>query len=475
MQPADGGFYASGDDIPFDVDVADTEETVDCSQVVVQEGLGHDIHVHPNLSVNGCEGTIRTAASGDHGPDANTYGVLIASYRDGGNNDGANASLSGSDTVILQPKLRQAEHATNRQGVGYTGYDDKSGTRPGGGGLITGMGAGDWVMFDPMSLVNMTDVSITYSGGPQAGAAVEVRAGAADGPVVATVPLDGGTQGQYFYETVTAEISARAPPGGRPLYFVYTGNGEMNFDEFRVDGQGVAGNTSPVIDSATATPSDGLAPLDVDFAAEATDPDGDAITYAWDFGVEGTDVDTADTATASWTYPEPGPYTATVTVEDSTGKTTSKAVPVTVRQPCATAPTPDEGYELLFDGTDTSAWKQSGPGGFTVENCELTSFGGLGLFRTASGSWRTTPSSCSSSSRTRATTRVSSPASPTPVTTRSTPSTRATRSRSRRSSRATSRRRPARCTTSTARTSPTRIRSASGTTTRSGSSARPTR
>ena len=208
-----------------------------------------------------------------------------------------------------------------------------------------------------------------------------MRAGAANGPVVATVPLDGGTEGQYFYKTVSAAITARdADAGGRPLYFVYAGNGEMNFDEFSVEGKGVAGNTSPVITSATATPADGLAPLEVDFAAEADDPDGDDITYAWDFGVEGTDDDTATTAAASWTYPEPGTYTATLTVEDETGKSTSRAVEVTVRQPCATAPTPDEGYELLFDGTDVSGWKQSGPGGFTVENCELTSFGGLGLF-----------------------------------------------------------------------------------------------
>ncbi|MGD4257559.1 hypothetical protein QT674_22610, partial [Xanthomonas citri pv. citri] len=135
---------------------------------------------------------------------------------------------------------------------------------------------------------------------------VQVRAGAADGPVVATVPLDGGTQGQYFYKTVSAAITARdADVGGRPLYFVYAGNGEMNFDELSVEGQGVAGNTSPVITSATATPADGLAPLEVDFAVEASDPDGDDIAYEWDFGIAGTDDDTASTATASWTYPEP--------------------------------------------------------------------------------------------------------------------------------------------------------------------------
>ena len=82
-------------------------------------------------------------------------------------------------------------------------------------------------------------------------------------------------------------------------------------------------NAAPEITSATATPDVGEAPLEVDFDVEATDADGDDLTYAWDFGVAGTS-DTASTATASWTYPEPGTYTATVTVEDSTGKITSR-------------------------------------------------------------------------------------------------------------------------------------------------------
>ena len=69
-----------------------------------------------------------------------------------------------------------------------------------------------------------------------------------------------------------------------------------------------------------------------------------------------------------------------MTVTDSTGKTTSRAVDVQARRACATAPTPDEGFELLFDGTDTSDWAQSGPGRFIVEDCTLVSEGGLGLF-----------------------------------------------------------------------------------------------
>ncbi|WP_380163484.1 PKD domain-containing protein [Jannaschia sp. R86511] len=381
VAPLDGGFYRPGDDIDFRVEAVDGEEEVDCDRVTVQAGLGHDSHVHPNLSETGCEGTLRMSTAGNHGPDANTFGVLIASYTDGGANDGANAPLTGTDSITLQPKLRQAEHYTSSQGVGITGYDDKSGTRPGGGSIVTGVGQGDWIMWDPMSLSGMTAVNVTYSGGAGSDAAVQVRAGAPDGPVVATVPLPGGTQGQYFYGTGRGEITSRdADAGGEPLYFVYTGGGQVNLDQIRFEGRGVAANTAPDITSATATPDDGAAPLEVDFAAEAVDLDDDAITYAWDFGVAGTDEDTATGATASWTYTEAGRYTATVTVTDATGKTASQAVEVQAREACDTAPVPDEGFELLFDGTDTSQWEQSGPGRFIVEGCELTSEGGLGLF-----------------------------------------------------------------------------------------------
>ncbi|MEV7969521.1 ThuA domain-containing protein [Sphaerisporangium sp. NPDC088356] len=42
---------------------------------------------------------------------------------------------------------------------------------------------------------------------------------------------------------------------------------------------------------------------------------------------------------------------------------------------------PETGYTPLFDGTQTtlSKWRQAGPGGFTLANGTLTSFGGMGL------------------------------------------------------------------------------------------------
>ena len=43
-------------------------------------------------------------------------------------------------------------------------------------------------------------------------------------------------------------------------------------------------NLSPIA-SFTATPTNGDAPLEVDFdASNSTDPDGNIVSYAWDFG-----------------------------------------------------------------------------------------------------------------------------------------------------------------------------------------------
>jgi cytochrome c len=49
--------------------------------------------------------------------------------------------------------------------------------------------------------------------------------------------------------------------------------------------------------------------------------------------------------------------------------------------------TPEAGFRSLFDGTRDSldAWRQAGPGGFELRDCELHSYGGLGLI------WYTQP------------------------------------------------------------------------------------
>ncbi len=105
------------------------------------------------------------------------------------------------------------------------------------------------------------------------------------------------------------------------------------FDYFKVNGStgcgsGGTNNASPVITSATATPTAGFAPLATTFTAAATDADNDALTYSWDFDGNGTADATG--ATASTTYTTAGTKTAKLTVTDGKGGTATRDVTVTV-------------------------------------------------------------------------------------------------------------------------------------------------
>ncbi len=70
-------------------------------------------------------------------------------------------------------------------------------------------------------------------------------------------------------------------------------------------------NTPPVV-SPTATPNTGAAPLQVAFSANATDADGDPLTYTWSFG----DGATSAEVNPQHTYASAGTYVAWLTVSD---------------------------------------------------------------------------------------------------------------------------------------------------------------
>jgi hypothetical protein len=80
-------------------------------------------------------------------------------------------------------------------------------------------------------------------------------------------------------------------------------------------------NIPPAVSSLSANPSIGVAPLQVAFAASASDPDGNIVTYDWDFDGDGL-YDSSTTAnTISYTYATAGTYTAIVKVTDDRGAT----------------------------------------------------------------------------------------------------------------------------------------------------------
>ena len=93
-------------------------------------------------------------------------------------------------------------------------------------------------------------------------------------------------------------------------------------------------NQPPVV-SASATPVSGTAPLTVNFACNATDPDGVISTYAWDFGDSGTSTQAAP----SHVYQVAGTFIARVTVTDNGGATSSSSVTITATGSTTIPPT----------------------------------------------------------------------------------------------------------------------------------------
>jgi glucose/arabinose dehydrogenase len=127
------------------------------------------------------------------------------------------------------------------------------------------------------------------------------------------------------------------------LYVLDYGTGYFSGDEnsalYRIEH--VTGGLAPIA-QAKANVTSGKAPLTVSFSsAGSSDPDGDSLGYAWTFG----DGATSTAANPSHTYTANGQYTATLKVTDSTGKSATASVRITVGN---TAPTVT--IDLPLDG-----------------------------------------------------------------------------------------------------------------------------
>ena len=108
------------------------------------------------------------------------------------------------------------------------------------------------------------------------------------------------------------------------------------------------------ITTATASPATGAAPLAVTFAGAATDTDGSAITYRWDFG-DGT---SSTQPNPSHTYTTNGVYQARLQATSAGGTASSDPIPVTVGTPPTVAITSpadgttfNAGTSFTFTGT----------------------------------------------------------------------------------------------------------------------------
>ncbi|MCK5292190.1 MAG: PKD domain-containing protein [Thermoplasmata archaeon] len=93
--------------------------------------------------------------------------------------------------------------------------------------------------------------------------------------------------------------------------------------------------------SPTITASATTAEVDetITFDVSATDPDGDTLTYSWDFGDSTTD----DGASVTHAFTEAGTYTVTVTADDGNGGTSTQTQSITVEEAAE-----DAGIDIIW-------------------------------------------------------------------------------------------------------------------------------
>ncbi len=98
---------------------------------------------------------------------------------------------------------------------------------------------------------------------------------------------------------------------GQALYYTtYAGGGQI-----RKISYSATGNSAPTVSVFTVNPTAGVLPLNAVFSATASDPNGDALTYFWDFG-DGTSA-TSSASTINKSYTVAGTFNASVRARDS--------------------------------------------------------------------------------------------------------------------------------------------------------------
>ncbi len=248
-----------------------------CSRVAWTYGLGHDEHAHPESTGTGCTGAWRTDPnSPEHGPGALLYGAVVVTYTDAGHNGLPPAT--GEATLRLNPKEQQGEHAIGREGVEV--FADATAR---GGNAVRGLGAGDFLRYDPVSFAGIDGAVVRASGGGE----LELRWGAADAEPFATAVVPAGEGWQ------DVEIAFDAPEGSGALFV--TSSDELAVDAITMVGAGAADVTAPTVAHTLApeapTGVGGVFNEPVRFSVQATDDGAVAsVQYSRDAGATWTNL-----------------------------------------------------------------------------------------------------------------------------------------------------------------------------------------
>lgn len=226
--PPDGAFFDWGDEVAWSLRADDPEDGstitggIAPADVLVEYLLGHATHAHGLGQTPGVSGAFVTENS--HLFEDDIFFAISGTYVDRGA-PGVNPA-TGRSAATLQPKVRQAEHYTDAQGITVSATGD-----PVGGRLdVASIDHGDHISFFPMNLLHIEQIGFRVAAAVSGGR-IEIRADSPGGPLVGTAFVP-GTGGAATYADVFAPISD--PGGTRTLYFVFLRN-PGDGDLFRVN------------------------------------------------------------------------------------------------------------------------------------------------------------------------------------------------------------------------------------------------
>jgi glucose/arabinose dehydrogenase len=115
-------------------------------------------------------------------------------------------------------------------------------------------------------------------------------------------------------------VNLERGPGGDIFYVDYDGG--------RIQRIVYAPGNQPPVARVTASPPSGPSPFRVRFdASGSTDPEGDALSYAWDLDDDGA-FDDSTAVAPTWTFTTSGPHTVRVAVSDPAAATATASITV---------------------------------------------------------------------------------------------------------------------------------------------------
>lgn len=134
------------------------------------------------------------------------------------------------------------------------------------------------------------------------------------------------------------------------------GNGIEGYSFTFSTGNSVNGNLPPTVTSFTATPYPAQPLMEISFQAAGSDPEGNALSYRFDFGDGSVRTDWSGVTTATHSYANAGHYQAKVQVRDNSGVITTRATTVTVMPELPAGNRPTHSSQVVVDTARRTVW-----------------------------------------------------------------------------------------------------------------------